>query len=201
MFISHALKDQINDLSPGAVFCANDFADLGDRGTIDVNLHRLAKSSTIRRLGFGLYDKPHKSPLLGDLSPDISDIVKAYARRTGQTITLDPAGAANNLGLTTQVPAKMTFLTDGKSHTIQICGIDIKLVHASPKKLVGANDSVGIIIQALRYFGTKMVPDNILQTLSKNLSDQDVKILDSLKNKTLLSITPQIDRIINWKSM
>ncbi len=201
MFISHVLKDQINGLSPGAVFCANDFADLGDRGTIDVNLHRLAKSSFIRRLGFGLYDKPCKSPLLGDLSPDISDVVKAYARRTGQTITLDPAGAANTLGLTTQVPAKITFLTDGKSHTIQICGVDIKLVHASPKKLAGANYSVGIIIQALRYFGTKMAPDNILQTLSKNLSDQDIKILDALKNKTLLSITPQIDRIIKYATI
>lgn len=196
--ISHALKNRIHSQPPGIVFCANDFADLGDRGTVDVNLHRLAKSSVIRRLGFGLYDRPRISHLLGDLAPDISEIIKAYARRTGQTITLDPAAAANTLGITTQIPAKTIFLTDGRSHTIQICGINIGFVHASPKKLAGANHPIGIIIQALRYFGKKMAPDKVLQMLSKKLSDNDIKTLETLKNKTLLSISYQIDRIIKY---
>ena len=201
MSISKQLTDQIVKQSPGAVFCANDFCDLGSRGNVDVILHRLAHSGDIRRLGYGLYDKPRTSPLLGDLSPNLSDIVKAYGRRTGQTITLDPLGAANALSLTTQVPAKTTFLTDGKSHTLRICGIDIQLIHASPKKLAGAGSSVGLIIQALRYFGTRIIPDDVLQTLSKRLSDKDVKVLGSLKNKTLLSLIPHIDKILKYASV
>lgn len=201
MSIAKQLKDKITKQTPGAVFCANDFSDLGSRGNVDVTLHRLAHSGVIRRLGYGLYDKPRTSPLLGDLSPDLSDIVKAYGRRTGQTITLDPLGAANALRLTTQVPAKTTFLTDGKSHTLRICGIDIQLIHASPKKLAGAGSSVGLIIQALRYFGARMVPDDALQALSQRLTDKDMKALRSLKNKTLLSLNPHIDRILKHASI
>ena len=136
MSIAKLLKDQIDKLDTGTVFCANDFCDLGNRGNIDVILHRLASSGIIRRLGYGLYDKPRKSAILGYLTPNISTIMKAYVRRTGQKVVLDPIGAANALSLTTQVPAQITFLTDGKSHIVQICGLDIKLVHASPKKLV-----------------------------------------------------------------
>lgn len=201
MVISKQLKDQIVKQNPGAVFCANDFSDLGSRGNVDVTLHRLAHSGVIRRLGYGLYDKPRTSPLLGDLSPDLADIIKAYGRRTGQTLTLDPLGAANALSLTTQVPAKTTFLTDGKSHTLRICSIDIQLIHASPKKLAGAGRSVGLIIQALRYFGNRIIPDDALQALSKRLTDKDVKALSSLKNKTLLSLAPHIDRILKYASV
>lgn len=201
MSISKQLMDQVAKQTPGAVFCANDFCDLGSRGNVDVILHRLAHSGDIRRLGYGLYDKPRTSPLLGDLSPDLSDIVKAYGRRTGQTITLDPLGAANALSLTTQVPAKTTFLTDGKSHILRICGINIQFIHASPKKLAGAGNSVGIIIQGLRYFGTRIIPDDVLRALSKRLSNKDVKALASLKNKTLLSLTPHIDKIVKYASV
>ena len=201
MSIARRLKDQIDPQSPGAVFCANDFCDLGSRGNVDVTLHRLAKSGVIRRLGYGLYDKPRTSSLLGNLSPDLSDIIKAYSRRTGQTIILNPLGAANALSLTTQVPAKTIFLTDGKSHALHICGIDIQLLHASPKKLAGAGIPIGLIIQALRYFGARMVPDDALQALAKKLSHKDVKILNSLKNKTLLSLSPHIDRILKYASI
>jgi len=197
MSIATALIKKIAKLAAGAVFCANDFCDLGSRGAIDVTLHRLAKAGIIRRLGFGLYDKPRKSSLLGDLTPDISSILKAYSRRTGQTITMDPLSSANALNLTTQVPAQMTFLTDGKSHVIQICGINVKLVHASPKKLAGADTPVGIIIQALRYYGSHDMPDKDLKALARRLSDKDIRILKSLRGSTLQQITNKIDRIVS----
>ena len=201
MSTAKQLKNKVLKQPPGAVFCANDFSDFGSRGNVDVTLHRLARSGVIRKLGCGLYDKPRTSPLLGDLSPDLSEIIKAYGRRTGQTIVLNPLGAANALNLTTQIPAKTTFLTDGKSHTLQICGIDIHLIHASPKKLAGAGTPVGLIIQGLRYFGSHMVPEAALQALSKKLTDKDVKVLQSLKNKTLLSLTSPIERILKYASV
>ncbi len=201
MSVPTALKKKIAKMSAGAVFCANDFFDLANRGTIDVVLHRLAKSGDIRRLGFGLYDKPRKSALLGNLTPDVVQIIKAYARRTGQTITLDPNSAANALGLTTQVPAQMVFLTDGKSHFIQVSGVSIRLIHASPKKLAGANTSVGIIIQALRYYGADKMPIRYLKTLANSLSRKDIHILKALRNKTLRQLTPQIDKVLSYAAI
>ncbi len=201
MSIAKVLKDRVVKINSGAVFCANDFCDFGSRGNIDVILHRLAKSGVIRRLGYGLYDKPRKSSILGKLAPDISSVINAYSRRTSQTITLDPLGAANSLNLTTQVPAQITFITDGKSHTIQVCGINIKFVHASPKKLVGADTDVGIIIQALRYFGTSIVPGYVVEKIAKQLSNKDINILKSIRSKTLQYIATHIDRIISHASI
>lgn len=201
MFVPILLKKKIAKLSAGAVFSASDFFDLANRGTIDVALHRLAKSGDIRRLGLGLYDKPRKSPLLGNITPDVVQIIKAYARRTGQTIILAPNGAANALGLTTQVPAQMVFLTDGKSHVIQICGVTISLIHASPKKLAGANTSVGIIIQALRYYGPDKMPTRDLQTLANCLSNKDIHTLKALRNKTLRQLTPKIDKVLSYAAI
>lgn len=195
--ISKLLDKRISRLNAGSVFCANDFCDLGKRGAIDVTLHRLTKTGKIKRLGYGLYHKPIKSDLLGDLNPSISSILDAYSRRTGQSLTPDPLSAANALHLTTQVPAQLAYLTDGKSHTLQICGQDIKLVHASPKKLAGAGTPSGLIIQALRYYGTKDAPDRDLKALAKRLSHRDIHALQALRHTTLIQVVPKIDRILS----
>lgn len=197
MSIANLLRQQIAKLPVGAVLSGYDFNALGSRGAIDVALHRFAKSGLIRKLGFGLYDKPRKSKLLGDLAPQITDIIKAYIRKSGQKITLAPLSAANALRLTTQVPAQLTYLTDGKSQNLQICDINIKLVHTSPKKLAGAGSTMGILLQALRYYGNDDIPDKDLNILLKQLSSKDIATLKNLRNTSSRQITPKIDRIIS----
>ena len=196
MSIANTVYKKIHSLKPGSVFCAVDFSTIGAKGNIDVILHRLAHSGFIRKLGVGLYDKPIHSDLLGDLSPNISDVISAYSRRTGHTISVDPLTAANLLNLTTQIPAQLTYLTNGKSHSISICGIDINFVHAAPKKLVGTNTSIGTIIQSLHYFGKKAIPMALAKKLAKTLSKKDIDLLKSVRTKTMQYITPQIDRVI-----
>ena len=195
MSISKLLQDKIASTSQGWVFCANDFSDIGTRVNIDVILHRLAKKKLIRRLGYGIYDKPIASNLLGQLSPSIQDIISAYARKMGQDFVLHPLNAANALGITTQVPPNLTYLTDGKSHVISVCGVDIHFIHSSPKIITGAKSSVGIVIQALRYFGSKGAPDEILKILAVRINRSDLDILNSVKVNALRSIVLQIDRI------
>ncbi len=195
MSISKLLQDKIASASQGSIFCANDFNDVGTRINIDVVLHRLSKKKIIRRLGYGLYDKPIISNLLGPLSPNIQDIISSYARKMGQAFVLDPLNAANALGITTQVPPKLTYITDGKSHVISICGIDIYFIHGSPKIIAGAKSPVGIFIQALRYFGSKGAPDDVLKLLADRINKGDLDILNNIKNNTLRKIVSQIDRI------
>lgn len=197
MSIARILLNKVTNLSAGDVFCASDFSDLGSSGAIDVTLHRLAKSGVIRRLGFGLYDKPRKSALLGVLTPEVNQIIKAYARRLGQVIIMDPRSAANALSLTTQVPAKMTFLTNGKSHIMQVCGLEIQLIHASPKKLAGADTPIAILVQALRYYGADDMPTQDFNFLLKRLSGNDFKALKAVRKNALRQIVPHIDRILS----
>ena len=194
--LSSLIKKQILSNSQGWVFSAHDLTQCdADRGTIDVILHRLAKQDIIRRLGYGLYDIPRKSSLLGDLSPDINDVIAAYSKRMGQVFVLAPLNAANALGLTTQVPSQLTYLTDGKSHTLAICGMHIHLIHASPKVISGSDSPIGIFIQALRYFGAKGAPDHIIDRIARKLSHDDVFSLRHIKNKVMRNLVPQLDRI------
>lgn len=195
MSISKSLQNQIASSSQGWVFCANDFDNVGTEVNVDTILHRLAKKGLIRRLGYGLYDKPITSNLLGPLSPSIQDIINAYARKLGQTFVLDPLNAANVLGVTTQVPARLTYLTDGKSRVISVCGVDIYFIHAAPKIIAGAKSPVGIFIQALRYFGPRGAPDDVLKHLADRIKKSDLGILNIVKTNTLRSIVSQIDRM------
>jgi hypothetical protein len=68
---------------------------------------------------------------------------------------IQPAGAyaVNILGLSEQVPAKVVFLTDGPSRTVQIGGVTIQLRHTTPKNMALADHYSGLLIQALREIG------------------------------------------------
>jgi hypothetical protein len=99
------------------------------------------------------------------------------------------------LGVTTQVPSKLTYLTDGKSRVINVCALDIHFVHAAPKVIAGAKSPVGIFIQALRYFGSRGAPDAVLQQLAGRIKKSDLGTLNSVKNNSLRIISSQIDRM------
>ena len=82
------------------------------------------------------------------------------------------AQAANMLGLSFQVPAQTTYLTDGPPRTVQIGRRVIRLKHASPKNLVAAGTNAGTVVQALRYVGQAAAPTLIDAARSK-MSKQD----------------------------
>ena len=118
-------------------FSAKDFLDLGSRGAVDMALSTLAKSGKIRRVLRGVYDYPKYSELLGKyLAPDFDQVAQAIARKTGTRIQPTGALAANLLGLSTQVPAKVVYLTDGRSRTIRFGTQTIRFQQTSPKELM-----------------------------------------------------------------
>jgi len=140
-------------------------------------LSRLAKSGFIRRLTQGIYDYPKISPRLGALSPKPDDVAKAIARKGGQVLSVSPAKAANMLGLTTQVPAKLIYLTNGPTRSKTFGGQTIYLRNAAIKNLVGAGTPTGLVFQALRYIGKDGINSVVLQKIAAHLSDDGLKSL------------------------
>ena len=122
----------------GWVFSAKHLTDLGDRAAIDQALSRLAKDGGIRRLARGLYDWPRIHPVLGPLSPNLDAVAAAAAEQAGHRLQISPARAANVFGLSSQVPAKAVYLTDGSSRRIKIGNQVVYLKHAGPRALLGA---------------------------------------------------------------
>jgi hypothetical protein len=179
----------------GWVFSAKHLTDLGDRAAIDQALSRLAKDSRVRRLARGLYDLPKIHPVLGPLSPNPDAVAAAAAEQAGHRLQISPARAANVLRLSSQVPAKAVYLTDGSSRRINVGNQVIYLKHAGPRALLGAGTQAGAALQALRAIGKDQVNAGVVQRLRSALPS-DAKIgLRKLMHKAPQWTAPVIDAI------
>lgn len=171
--ITTKIKQRIIDKGRGAIFAPADFFDIGSRASVDQALSRLADQGVIRRLTRGLYDYPRKSTRFGYLSPSADDIARAVARTGNQVLQPSPAMAANQLGLSTQVPSKPTYMTDGPTRTKTVGRQIIQFRNASAKTLVGAGQKTGAVFQALRYVGKDRVDDRVIGILARALNPDD----------------------------
>src|SRR3982751_6857696 len=97
--------DRVKRKGRGAVWSPADFLDLGSRDSIDQSLSRLVRRGQLRRIARGVYAYPVLSPRLGALTPPPDDVAAALAKAKGGRIQVSGARAANELGLSTQVPA------------------------------------------------------------------------------------------------
>lgn len=175
--IDNKVLSRIYGKKRGWVFTPVHFLDLGSRTAIDQVLGRLAKSGTIRRLARGLYDYPKNHPDFGNLPPNYERIAQALAGRDNLKIQPSGAYAANLLGLTEQVPAKIVFLTDGPSRKVQIGKRKIVLKRTTPKNMATAEKISGLVIQALRYLKRDYVDSTIIKKLKNRLTEKDKKQL------------------------
>ena len=141
---------------------------------IDVTLASLARGGKIRRVRRGLYDMPKVNPALGgELSPDIDEAARAIARRQRWKIVPEGAWAANMLGLSTQVPAKIIYLTDGPTKEVPIGRRTIYFKHARPKAMSGLEGKSALVVQALRHLGKDSVGPREIEKLRDLLSSTE----------------------------
>lgn len=183
----------------GGVFTPSDFLDVAARATVDQALSRLTKNGKLRRLARGLYDFPKVHPQLGPLSPAPDDVARALARETGSQVQIAGARAANALGLSTQVPAKSTYLTDGPSRRVVLGKRVVDLRHASPKHLIAPGSTAGTVVQALRHVGAIRAAD-VAQIASRRLSASDKKVLASNAIQAPAWMRPTLVSIANAAS-
>ena len=144
---------------------------------MDLALHRLTAAGTIRRLTRGLYFFPKSHRLLGEVLPSVEAVAKALANR--DQVKLQPFGAyaANLLGLSEQVPAKVVFLTNGPAKKVKLGKLVIELRSTTPRHMATAGRAGGLVISALRYLGKAHITPERIARLRKVLSPKDRKRL------------------------
>lgn len=178
------IKAHIKKLGRGSVFVPKDFINIAPRNVVDKVLSRLIDQNFIIRVSRGVYNYPQKHPVLGYVSPSINEVAKVIARSLDQKLQISGVEAANYLGLSTQVPAKKIYYTDGLTRQVKVGNQRLQFKHASPKIMAGAGKNAGIILQAVRYLGKDAINDDMAEIIAKQISSKDQ---DDIKQISLLA--------------
>lgn len=165
---------QVNAAPPSSVWAPADFAALGSRAAIDKALQRMANRGELRRIDRGLYDRPRLNRLTRQpAAPDYRAVVDALARRDQSRILIDGMTAANDLGFTDAVPARVTLYSDLRRRSIQLGSLFVEFKLTAPSRLYWAGRPAMRVVQAL-YWLKDMLPsesNDIRQKLTRLFAD------------------------------
>jgi len=173
-----SIVNKIESFEPGTVFIANDFLEIASYERIRNILNRLVKDGTIRRILKGVYYQPRYSELLDEYeSPNVHQVALAIARKYNWTITPSENTALNILGLSTQVPVKWLYLSDGRYITYSFDGIDIEFKRRSNAEISNMSTITAMVIQAIKAIGKDRISETQIDILKKRLSSEEKKAL------------------------
>lgn len=161
----------------GKLFFTEDFVSIGNAKAVSKALERLEEKGEIRRVARGIYKKPQFSPFVGEVrGASIDDIAKAIARRDKARIIPTGAYALNVLGLSTQVPMNVVYLTDGAARRINVGkGKGILFKKTSPKNLATKGNISGLVIQALKALEKDKIREDEKQKVIGLLKSEDIE--------------------------
>ena len=176
--VKNKIVSRIYGHKKGYVFSADAFNDIAIRNSVDKSLSELYREGVVRRLSTGIYDYPNFDERLGGMiAPDIDKVANVIAKKNGWRIQPSGALAANILGLSTQVPAKSIYLTDGQSKTIKIGNRTLIFKRVPPRELLPGSEIVILITQSLRWLGKNAVGNREISQLQRILNEKDKKTL------------------------
>jgi len=154
----------------GWCFTPKDFLDLGSQSAIWQTLSRLEKKGVIRKLMRGVYDYPEKNTFLkGYASPDPDRVARTIARSNSWNIVPDGTTALNLLGLSSQIPAEWSYLTDGQNRHYELDGIRIVFHKRANKEASELSRDSAILVQAIKALGKDGIDEHILKKLGEYL--------------------------------
>jgi len=180
--VEYNIAKALKSTKKGTVLFVDDFLDYGNPESVKKSLLRLKEKNILIRLAHGIYLLPKIDTELGVLYPSTEDIAKAIARRDKARIVLTGVQALNKLGLSTQVPMKVVYLTDGATRTVKVGKRTISFKKTSPKNLLTKGEISSLVIQALKTIGHKKVTDEIITKIHLILKkEQEENILNDAK--------------------
>jgi hypothetical protein len=174
--LKSAIRRRIAKQSPFGVWTPVDFLDLGSRDAVDQALSRMTAAGDIRRITRGLYDLPRPNKLTGKpTNPDPRRIIDTLARRDQARMLVDGLTAANDLGLSDAVPARIAVHTDARLRPIKLGAQTITFRPTAPSRLYWAGRPAMRVVQALHWLRDMLSSDRerIARRLAAIMADPD----------------------------
>lgn len=171
--VDNKIIAKIKKAKRGALFFIEDFLNLGTSKAVSKALERLVEKEELSRVSRGIYSRLRMDPILGAISPTTEEIAEAVRRRDKARIVPTGILALNALGLSTQVPMNLVYLTDGAARTIQIGKRKIVFKKTSPRNLAAIGSVTSLAIQALREIGKDKVTEDEINSILRQLEKED----------------------------
>ncbi len=151
--VEYKIEKTIKSKPRGSLLFPEDFSQKGSAESVRKALQNLKEKGIIKSVAHGIYVRPIIDEYIGEVLPTAEEVAKAIAKR--DRIKLVPTGAyaLHALGLSTQIPLKLVFLTDGAPRTIEVGKRTIKLKKTTPRNLKARGEISSLVIQALREIG------------------------------------------------
>jgi len=185
--IENKILTKVKKARGGSLFFIEDFVALGNNNTIQKSLERLVEKGEVKRIGRGIFSRPRQDPYIGEVPITTEEIAQAIAKRDKARIIPTGDYALNALGLSSQVPMNIVYLTDGTPRKIQVGNKAILFKKTSPKNLNAIGNISRLAIQALKAIG------------KENLTlEQKNKIIELLKKEDKYRLDHDIRLAPEW---
>ncbi|MDR0830871.1 MAG: DUF6088 family protein [Prevotellaceae bacterium] len=176
--IENKIFEKIKKAKRGALFFADNFVAFGNIDTIYRTLNRLVEKGELDKVTNGIYYRPQIDKIIGKITPKIEDVASAIARRDKAKIVPTGDYALNRLGLSTQVPMKIVYLTDGSARNIKVGNYTISFIRTSPKNVAAIGKISRLAIQALKSIGRENVKQHEIEQIQNALMKEKVSYLE-----------------------
>ena len=176
--VHNQIDIEITKNKKGKMFFSSNFANYGTDVAVRHTFSRLCKSGLLIRLSAGIYLYPETDKEIGVIYPSIEKIAKEIAKQEKARVIPTGVYALNALGLSTQVPMRVVFLTDGTPRMINIDGkASIKFKKLAPKYLSFKSKLVSLIVFALREIGENKATIEQLKRIKELLQNEKQEII------------------------
>lgn len=175
--IHSRILQKINRFPKGKPIFPADFRGMGSEGAIKMAFLRLVREGKLDRIAHGIYIAPRIDARFGKIPPPLEEIAHAIAERDQARIRPSGAFALNKLGLSTQVPMKLVYITDGAPRYVKVGKRTIRFKSATPRNLAYRGKISGLVVQALKEIGQKKVSDEMKEKIKVLLSKEQIEAL------------------------
>ena len=171
--IDDKIVTKVKKAKRGSLFFTEDFLSFGTAKAVAKVLERLTAKGELSRVARGIYARLDSDPFIGELKPSTEAIAEAIRKRDKARIIPTGVLALNALGLSTQVPMNVVYLTDGAARKIILGKRKILFKKSAPKNLSAIGKISGLVIQALKEIGKDKVTESEILVMLKHLTKEE----------------------------
>lgn len=155
--LEYQILTKIKKAKGGSLFFVEDFLRFGNAKSVAKALERLVQKEVLSRVARGIYSRLEVDPHIGQVKPAYEEIAKAIAKRDKARIVPTGIMAMHLLGLSTQIPMNIVYLTDGAARKLTLGKASIVFKKTSPKNLAAIGKISSLAIQALKEIGSDKI--------------------------------------------